>query len=232
MIGLINCYWLLSCAEQIFLFFKYWPSLASFCLFSSSSKQNNKYWTKYDCECREHRWCARYWNPGPQNGMCRRIHCAMVAPGASLFLKMGQPRPLFHLFSVFSNQHQYRFYNKSKWKYVIPSSIWRWDLNPWTFEYESSPITTKPGPQSKSYSGYLEHNNCLCPDQIHLTYNEESYRSFNFSLLFYFWTNTANFLPRVSILLIIGSYHPSSESTQSLKILLPLKERFSMALPM
>ena len=29
-----------------------------------------------------------------------------------LFLKMGQPRPLFHSFSVFSNK-QYNFYNKS-----------------------------------------------------------------------------------------------------------------------
>ena len=28
------------------------------------------------------------------------------------FLKMGQPRPLFHLFSVFSNKHHYSFYNK------------------------------------------------------------------------------------------------------------------------
>ena len=27
------------------------------------------------------------------------------------FFKMGQPRPLLRLFSVFSNKHQYNFYN-------------------------------------------------------------------------------------------------------------------------
>ena len=36
---------------------------------------------------------------------------------------MGQPWPLFHLFSVFSNK-QYNFYNKSMWKmsiqYMVP----------------------------------------------------------------------------------------------------------------
>ena len=35
------------------------------------------------------------------------------------FLKMGQPRPLFCLFSVFSNKH-YNFYNKYLWKNVHP----------------------------------------------------------------------------------------------------------------
>ena len=37
-----------------------------------------------------------------------------------LFLKkMGQPRPLFRLFSIFSNKH-YNFYNKYMWKNVHP----------------------------------------------------------------------------------------------------------------
>ena len=35
------------------------------------------------------------------------------------FLKMGQPRPLFRLFLVFSNKH-YNFYNKYMWKNVHP----------------------------------------------------------------------------------------------------------------
>ena len=35
------------------------------------------------------------------------------------FKKMGQPRPLFRLFSVFSNKH-YNFYNKYMWKNVHP----------------------------------------------------------------------------------------------------------------
>ena len=61
------------------------------------------------------------------------------------FLKMGQPRPLFRLFSVFSNKHQYNFYNKSMWKNVNPSSIRRQDSNPRPFEHELSPITARPG---------------------------------------------------------------------------------------
>ena len=37
--------------------------------------------------------------------------------GKLFFKKMGQPRPLFRLFSVvFSNKHQFNFYNKSKSK--------------------------------------------------------------------------------------------------------------------
>ena len=59
------------------------------------------------------------------------------------FKKMGHPRPLFRLFSVFSNK-QYNSYNKSMWKMSSPSSIWRWDLNPRPLERESPPITTRP----------------------------------------------------------------------------------------
>ena len=56
------------------------------------------------------------------------------------FLKMGLPWPLFHLFSVFSNKHQYNFTTNQceQW----PSSIQCWDSNPWPSEYESHPLTT------------------------------------------------------------------------------------------
>ena len=63
----------------------------------------------------------------------------------SIVLKMGQSRPLFRLFSFFSNNHQNNFYNKSMWKNINPSSIRRRDSNPRPFEHESSPITTRPG---------------------------------------------------------------------------------------
>ena len=53
---------------------------------------------------------------------------------------MGQPRPRFRLFSVFSNKH-YNFYNKSK----CPSSMLHQDSNPQTFKHELSPITTSSG---------------------------------------------------------------------------------------
>ena len=51
---------------------------------------------------------------------------------------MGQPRPPFRLFSVFSNKHQYNLYNK-------PTRIWCRDSNPQPLDFESSPITTRPG---------------------------------------------------------------------------------------
>ena len=37
-----------------------------------------------------------------------------------IVIKMGQPRPLFSLFLVFSNKHHYNFYNKYVWKNVHP----------------------------------------------------------------------------------------------------------------
>ena len=58
-------------------------------------------------------------------------------------LKMGQPRPLFCLFLVFSNK-QYNFLqdiNVGK----CPSSIRHRDSNPWHLKHESSPVTTRPG---------------------------------------------------------------------------------------
>ena len=48
----------------------------------------------------------------------------------------GQPRPLFRLFSVFSN--------KQCEKMSYPSSIRRRDSNPQPLKHESSPITTRP----------------------------------------------------------------------------------------
>ena len=56
---------------------------------------------------------------------------------------MGDPRPLFGLFSVFPNKHQCNFYNKLMW--IFLSSKWCWDLNPQPSERESHPITTRPG---------------------------------------------------------------------------------------
>ena len=56
---------------------------------------------------------------------------------------MGQPRPLFCLFLVFSNK-QYNFLqdiNVGK----CPSSIRHRDSNPWHLKHESSPVTTRPG---------------------------------------------------------------------------------------
>ena len=58
------------------------------------------------------------------------------------FIKMGQPWPLFRLFSVFSNKH-YKFLQQICEK--CPSSIWCRDSNPRPLARESPPITTRPG---------------------------------------------------------------------------------------
>ena len=52
---------------------------------------------------------------------------------------MGQPRPLFRLFSIVLNKHHYIFYNKYVWKNV----------------HESIPITTRPGLPPSSKRSYL-----------------------------------------------------------------------------
>ena len=59
------------------------------------------------------------------------------------FSKKGQPRPLFHLFSVLSNKH-YKFLQQIYVK-QCPSSIRCRDSNPRPSEHESPSITTRPG---------------------------------------------------------------------------------------
>ena len=69
---------------------------------------------------------------------------------------MCQPRPLFHLFLVFSNKHHYNFYNKLMWKNVRPvysAGIWTHDLqnmsllvNFWNiFLLRRAVLSTRPG---------------------------------------------------------------------------------------
>ena len=55
---------------------------------------------------------------------------------------MGQRRPLFVYFRSFSNK-QCQFFNKLMWK--CPSSIWCRDSNSQPSDYESPPLTTRPG---------------------------------------------------------------------------------------
>ena len=103
---------------------------------------------------------------------------------------MDQTRPLFRLFSVFSNK-QYNFYNKSMWKMPCSSSIRRWDLNPWPLECESPPITTRPGlPPSIHFLCYWKNwllyiklywtnrvKMLLISETLAITYPETTYRS-------------------------------------------------------
>ena len=62
---------------------------------------------------------------------------------AYFFLKMGQPRPLFCLFSSFQTNITNFTTNMNVKK--CPSSIWRWDSNSQPSDYQSPPLTTRPG---------------------------------------------------------------------------------------
>ena len=79
---------------------------------------------------------------------------------------MGQPRPLYCLFLVFSNK-QYKFHNKLLWT-KCPSSIWHWDSNSQPSAYKSPPLTTRPGLPPRPAVALLpkfcrrrRHRNCV-----------------------------------------------------------------------
>ena len=55
----------------------------------------------------------------------------------------GQSLASFHVYFRLFYKQTYNLYNKSMQK--IPFSIWCWDSNPRSSEYESLPITTRPG---------------------------------------------------------------------------------------
>ena len=57
---------------------------------------------------------------------------------------MGQPRPLFRLFSVFFKQTLLQFLQQINVK-KCPSSLRRRDSNPRPLDREPPPITTRPG---------------------------------------------------------------------------------------
>ena len=60
-------------------------------------------------------------------------------------LKMGQPRPLFHLFLVFSNNSIFATNQQIMWKNIMPIQYKVPWFEPTTSLNESSPITTRPG---------------------------------------------------------------------------------------
>ena len=77
----------------------------------------------------------------PLESYCTVVHSSDVH--YEVFLKMGQPRPLFlFIFGLFKQTIQFlqQIYVKK-----CPSSIWCRDLNPQPLERESLPITTRPG---------------------------------------------------------------------------------------
>ena len=82
----------------------------------------------------------------PQGGMMVGTDdCTLLwrSPSREIFLKMGQPRPLFlFIFGLFRQTLQIFRTNICE---NFPSSIWCRDLNPQPLEGESSPITTRPG---------------------------------------------------------------------------------------
>ena len=85
---------------------------------------------------------------------------------------MDRPRPLFHLFLVFSNQ-QNTFYSKSKRKMSCPSSIRCWDSNPGPLFKSALSLSffkwEKPGLFSfilSSVSHLKSHASEFCPNLL------------------------------------------------------------------
>ena len=72
---------------------------------------------------------------------------------------MGQPRPLFRLFSVFSNKQFFTTNQCEKMSY--PSSIRRLDLNPRPLECESPPISTLAYLLAKLGNPFHDFQYCL-----------------------------------------------------------------------
>ena len=79
---------------------------------------------------------------------------------------MGQPQPLFRLFSVFSNKH----YNFLQQIYVkkCPSSLRCRDSNPRPSEHESPPITTRPGLPPSAILVYSISYDASCSKKVNL----------------------------------------------------------------
>ena len=78
----------------------------------------------------------------PEHCPCLNISkyfvCTKDFKSISILFKMGQPRPIFHLFLVFSNKRRYNFYNKSMWKNVMSiqyKALW---FEPTTFRIWAS----------------------------------------------------------------------------------------------
>ena len=86
---------------------------------------------------------------------------------------MGQPRPLFNLFSVFFKQTSLQFLQQMYVK-KCPSSIRCRDSNPQPLECESFPITTRPG---------------LPPINVNLLLNAKH----TMALFLIIWTNPGHF---------------------------------------
>ena len=66
---------------------------------------------------------------------------------------MGQPRPLFHLFSSFETHITIFTTNKRE-----KSSIRRRDSNSQPLEHKSPPITTRPGLPFSAFAGLSNQN--------------------------------------------------------------------------
>ena len=107
---------------------------------------------------------------------------------SSLFKKMCQPRPLFRLFSVFSNK-QYTFYNKLMWKMSIQYlvlgfefttfGLWASSFNHWTREF--IPFSLSLNFLSISMQKML-YNACVCVNSLCFFWGQND--SFQFKVFF------------------------------------------------
>ena len=93
-------------------------------------------------------WLRTLWG---RRSSLLQVQCDQI--GLLFLKKMCQPRLLFHLFSVFSLKH-FNFSTNQCEK--CPSSIWCWDANPQPSDYESPPLTIRPGLQPTTFLKRLD----------------------------------------------------------------------------
>ena len=111
---------------------------------------------------------------------------------------MGQPRPLFNLFSVFFKQTSLQFLQQMYVK-KCPSSIRCRDSNPQPLECESFPITTRPG---------------LPPINVNLLLNAKH----TMALFLIIWTNPGHFFLFSSV-----SHHNWNTNWKSVDVVLGIQ---------
>ena len=133
----------------------------------------------------------------------------------STHLKMGQPQPLFHLFSVFSNK-LYNFYNKWMWKHVHPvygAGIRTHDLSNKSRHPKPLDQGSRPCPSTHLYFTRYAPNDEYLQSSSYATIELKHFNFFNLcSKLFIFSFINPGF-----------KYHLPASSSCSWNILIQLK---------
>ena len=120
--------------------FKNWPFKASFSFNFRLFKFQYSWLLTFNLNlANDWIWNADLWSRKWPLYQLRHNHCPSTF--TCFFKKWDNPGPFYRLFSVFSNKHHYKFYNKLRWKMSIQYTVPGFEPS----EHESPPITTRSG---------------------------------------------------------------------------------------